>query len=250
MYSPGCPEPKKACYPKFEPLGVTLGEDDNGATPSDPLARPRLSSSPTVVAAVITAAGVIAAALIGVLATTGNGGSTAEGPPAPAPAPSAHEYEQFVSLRDDTGALVVDVPLEWNDTRTNGWYPEGLPGYEGYVGPGMNAAPNVGAWFRDNTTPGVFVGASSSLSHVFDPVRLLDAYARQGCTLADERSYAARGLSGQQQSWECASHRWFHLAAQPDDGAYLVLVQMKLVEQRDAAARDQLLSSLRIMSGS
>jgi hypothetical protein len=156
------------------------------------------------------------------------------------------KYQRFVTMRDDTGALATDVPVDWSDQRTNGWHPGNIPGHDGRVGPGMNAAPNAADWFDDATTPGVFVGASSLLAREMDPKQLLEVLDPQGCILADERSYAARGLSGKQQTWNCRSYQWFHLAARPDDRSYLVFVEVKLVDPRDEAARDQVLTSLQV----
>ncbi len=77
----------------------------------------------------------------------------------------------------------------------------------------MNAVPNAADWRDEAAIPGVFVGASPLLISDYDAALLLDTLAPSACTLADERSYAARGLSGDQQEWDCGSHRSFHLAA-------------------------------------
>jgi hypothetical protein len=60
-----------------------------------------------------------------------------------------------VIVRDNTGVISVIVPLSWGNVSGDGWYPRGSGAFNGkFLGPGLNASPNVGHWFDDLTTPG------------------------------------------------------------------------------------------------
>ena len=63
-------------------------------------------------------------------------------------------YQQYTSLSDDSGAITVDVPVEWSDI-------DGRPNAE--FGPSIFAAPDLTSFLETYDTPGVIVEYSSDL---------------------------------------------------------------------------------------
>jgi hypothetical protein len=154
-------------------------------------------------------------------------------------------------VTDNRGAISVVVPRAWGDVLGNGWIPqEHISGitYGTRIGPGLNAAPNIGAWFKDLTTPGIFVGASQLLVKAgYNPVTALSAIASP-CDFSSTRPAASHGLTGYQDIWTCphSTTRWQTVALWPRNHSFIAFIELKIVAPVDQASGDRALASLSI----
>jgi hypothetical protein len=161
------------------------------------------------------------------------------------------DYAAYQRVSDDTGQISLLVPSAWGSRYGNGWHPRGMPPYDGErIGPGVNAATNAADWFSDSRIPGVFVGASSMAVRKgrYTPERLAAQLVPPGCTSDGQSPYqaSANTLTGVEATWKCGTAGLYTLSAWPEDHAYIVIVQIRIVDPRDQTARDKILSSLRI----
>jgi serine protease Do len=153
---------------------------------------------------------------------------------------------QYVTIRDDTDTLEMDVPVSWNDVRSSMW----VNSADGTVmGPRLVAAPNADAFTDSYGAPGVLFIASRALLAEHDPESFLDVFyddivAERACATFDGREeyydpfyagvadlYKGCGTSGNADI--------VIVAAVPDDSAYMVVVWIQYQGQTglDAATR-------------
>jgi Protein of unknown function (DUF2510) len=142
----------------------------------------------TAIAGVITAAG-------GILIGT-RGGDDAAGP-APEPQlvllaedlgvdeivdPGGSTYNGFMSVSDDSGTIVVDVPVQWSDV-------DGLPWVldDGTALPDVAASSDLGAFSETYNAPGVEVTATDI--GVIDVPTAMTEFAPLECTNAGSEPY-------------------------------------------------------------
>jgi uncharacterized caspase-like protein len=159
--------------------------------------------------------------------------------------PTAAVYRQ---VADDTNMLRVRVPASWGNVWGDGWHPTGYPPYEGRIGPGLNASPNNETWFKDLTTPGVFLGASSLLPKSYTPTTAVRRVSIGSCRTSDGGSYRDARYDGEFLQLTCPGSKttWYVMAAWPVDHSYLVSVQVKLVDEADRAALKEVLASFEV----
>jgi hypothetical protein len=174
------------------------------------------------------------------------------GEPSP-PAPSQPStYAAYERILDATDTIAVDVPVEWNSRRANGWHSSMSPYLRDVnVGPGLNASVNSADWIDGAApVPGVFIGASKRM--VRDGVtldRLASVFSPHACRGEPARPYriAALGLNGRLREWTCnGGHGWLDIALEQSERRYLVNLQVSIVSARDRAAFDRIVQSLRI----
>lgn len=152
-------------------------------------------------------------------------------------------------VTDNTGDVSVVVPKTWGDLIGNGWHPH-VPGlFNGnLIGPGINAAPNVGKWFNDLTTPGIFVGASKLLiADHYTPLTILSTLA-PACDFASRQPAASHGLSGYREMWTCpkSTTRYETVALWPRSHSFIALIELKIVTPADLASGNRALTSLSV----
>lgn len=151
-------------------------------------------------------------------------------------------YETYVDVSDDTGALTLQVPAEWGDQSGVAWEIEGES-----VGVSIVAAPDIQGWYDTWDVPGVFFGASRSLADQHDVASLLDSSDFSGeCTLDSRNDYSDPLYTGQYDLWtDCGGvgTTFVVLAAEPEDGSYLMLVQVAAVTDADFDALDTILNT-------
>jgi hypothetical protein len=162
-----------------------------------------------------------------------------------APGP-AQEYA-FGLVTDRTGKVRVEVPTAWGQVLGLGFIARGLdPAIEGRrLGPGLNAAPNVDAWRRDQVTPGVFIGVSKSILRYFTPNELARTVTFGDCAFEKAEAYTNEAFTGEIVHWRCPTGtRWIVVAATPTKSRdYALLIQTKLVSEADVAAYNRILST-------
>jgi hypothetical protein len=152
-------------------------------------------------------------------------------------------------VTDNSGAISAVVPKSWGDVVGNGWNPHVPGSFNGsYIGPGFNATPNLGNWFSDLTTPGIFVGASKLLiAEHYNPVTALGTFA-PSCSFASSQPVVADGLTGYRDIWTCANSttRFETVAMWPKDHSFIAYIQLKIVTAADEADGNRVLSTLSI----
>ena len=149
-------------------------------------------------------------------------------------------YTDYVTISDDTGALILDVPVGWSDVDGSAWDFEGET-----IGLSVVAAPSVADFYNSWNTPGVFFGATDQFEVTVG--ELLDAFEfSSDCTYGERTAYEDSAYSGQYDVWlNCGGTDTLLvvLAATPADGSYHTLVMVQVVSDADLAALDQILAT-------
>jgi hypothetical protein len=152
-------------------------------------------------------------------------------------------------ITDNTGDISVVVPKSWGDIIGNGWHPHVQGLFNGnLIGPGVNAAPNVGKWFNDMTTPGIFVGVSKLLiADHFTPKTILSTLEWR-CDFSSRQPAASHGLTGYRVMWVCpnSSTRYETIALWPSSHSFIAFLELKIVTPADAASGNRALTSLSV----
>ena len=151
------------------------------------------------------------------------------------PASAVVDPKQLAAVTDDSGSILVSVPVEWGDISGSGWVVDGEQ-----LGPAVTAAPNIDAWYSTWTTPGAFVGVSTtgSLPEIGD----FSGICTEG--KIDERS--AGVLSGAVHAWSrCGDDGsdFYVFVGGPTDASYAVLVQLVSTDASGLGTLEQLLAT-------
>jgi len=159
-------------------------------------------------------------------------------------------YTQYVALTDSTGAIQVEVPVEWTDTDGSMW--ETNWGDINVSAPSISASPDLNSYFNSYNESGVFFAASSDLGRTGGIVELLDGtrdWYKDDCK-ADgaAQDYKDDLYEGRYQLWkQCGgTNTWtLVLAARPIENktAFLILVEMKITTDADLEALDHILQT-------
>ncbi|MCA9976624.1 MAG: PDZ domain-containing protein, partial [Anaerolineales bacterium] len=155
---------------------------------------------------------------------------------------SSGAYSGYVTISDDSGAMRMNVPAEWNDVNGSPWVLNGET-----IGISLAASPDLNGLYNSWTTPGVFLGATNQFELTVD--ELLDGFDYSGdCTYEGRSVYQDSVYTGQYDFWYgCGSGleggMILVLGAQPADGSYLALILVQMFSQADLDAADQILAS-------
>ncbi len=170
--------------------------------------------------------------------TTENSGSGGSG-----------EYASYMSVMDDTGTIVASVPSEWSDINGEPYYDD-----NGYFYYDVTASRNLDDFWNSWTTPGVRVTASWDLAMTETTTSMLNALQDNytgGCTYYGRESYQDPVFTGEYDIYiNCGgSSTVVVLAAYPDDGSYIIIVQFLAVADRDFTALDEVLNTFNVLAG-
>lgn len=154
------------------------------------------------------------------------------------------DYADYVSITDDTGAVSVDVPVEWGDVN-------GAPytGSDGIDRVDVRASSDLDAFGSGWDTPGMIFTASSGLARTTAVDDLLDVLGEGvsgSCTYGGRESYEDTLYSGSYDVYvDCGSSQAVYVivAVQPEDASFLASVQVQANSDADLAALDRILSS-------
>ena len=146
--------------------------------------------------------------------------------------------------------LIVGVPNEWIDVDGSPWFDD-----EPFA-PSITVARNVDSFWADWTEPGLFFGVSEELAQLTDVQGLLeqvrdDLNLDQSCELVGRFDYSDPFYAGQYDQFEnCGGDDvlYISLAALPEDGAFMISVQVQLLTQRDAEVLDQILDTFLVLN--
>lgn len=150
------------------------------------------------------------------------------------PAAASAPETGFVTIRDDTGSLEMQVPDAWSDVRSNTLAdPEGRS-----IGLQLIAAPDADAFMDTFDAPGVTLFASRTLAQEQNPSTFLDTGldqlgAENVCATYEGREpYSDALYSGYADVFSgCGVNgntSLYSIAALPADGSYLVVVTIQL----------------------
>lgn len=120
-------------------------------------------------------------------------------------------------VRDESGMLEMSVPLSWTDVGSGRWTRGGVE-----VGVSLSASTDRQGWVDGWGTPGVFVGASDTIS--FDEA--LGDFTGS-CTLVTADPFWIGDLPGVAEWWaDCGMEGSDFVVAVATDGTTVVLVQL------------------------
>jgi serine protease Do len=157
--------------------------------------------------------------------------------------PGTFAYTDYQTITDNSGLIELSVPVQWNDIDATGWVSSGQ-----VIGPGLVAAPDVDAWRAEWGTPGVFIGATNMLAttpnQILDEKRWDSFCDYQGRDDYDDGLYTGRYDLYSNCGPEGAT--FLAIAAEPADGAFLILVEIVLVTDADMAATDEIIRTFMV----
>lgn len=160
--------------------------------------------------------------------------------------PTAVGYSGYRLITDDYGVLEVEVPQEWNDVDGGGWVMEGRE-----VGAALSASTDLAEFNSTWDTPGLFFGASKAVVTEYDTESLLDAFSfTGGCVLEGRYEYDDGYYVGFYDLYtDCGDglSSIVNIAAEPEDGAFLVFVLAQLVSDADVDAFAQIVDTFRVV---
>ena len=167
------------------------------------------------------------------------GGDTAS-PPASA--------EGYYTVYDDTGAIAVNVPNAWTELDTSVW--ESSWGSSDFTAASIIATTDFTA-YNNWAAPGVWFAASEDWGRTGGYIQLLDGvkgWYQDDCDFGSRGDYEDVAFEGGYDIWKnCGDANSTNLVigARPknDADAYLVLVQIQVLDDADLDAVDIILES-------
>ncbi len=160
--------------------------------------------------------------------------------------PGAPSYSEYVGINDDSGALEMDVPQEWNDVDGGAWVVDGEQ-----IGAALSASSDLASFNDTYETPGVFFGASQALVAEYDPDGFLDAIGfSDACELEGRYEYDDGYYVGSYDMYtncDGTESSIVNIAATPEDGSYLVWVVVQLVSDADVEALSRIIETFNVV---
>jgi serine protease Do len=157
---------------------------------------------------------------------------------------SSATYAEYTLITDDTGAMQVEVPVEWSDV-------DGAPYVddEGRNITDVRAASDLTGFLETWGTPGMIFSASSAWAETTSEEALLDLYLESlqaQCIYDGRYDYEDPAYTGFYDLYfECGDTlaTYVVVAAHPPEGGFIILVQVQANEDRDFDALDRILAS-------
>lgn len=157
-------------------------------------------------------------------------------------------YDEYVVITDDTGAIQVEIPVEWTDVDGAPYTDE-----EGRAVTDVRAAPNLTDFLETWGTPGMIFSASSAWAATTSEEALLDPYLeslQNVCTYDGRYDYEDPAYTGfYDLFFDCGDTlaTYVLVAARPPEGNFILLVQVQANEDRDFDALDRILASFYVI---
>ncbi len=158
-------------------------------------------------------------------------------------------YSEFVVISDDTGAISVEVPVEWTDVDGRPYEDE-----EGRQITDVRAASDLALFNETWGTPGMVFSASTDWLATTNEEELLNLIRSdfdEVCEYSGRELYEDPLYSGSFDTFvNCGDEAatYVVVAARPPEGSYILLVQVQANADRDFEALDRILASF-IVSG-
>ena len=153
-------------------------------------------------------------------------------------------YAEYTVISDDTGAIQVEIPIEWTDVNGAPYTDE-----EGRDITDVRAASDLAGFQETWATPGMIFSASSDWAETTSEEELLDFYLESlesQCVYDGRYAYEDPAYAGSYDLYfECGDTLATYVitAARPPEGNYIIVVQVQANEDRDFDALDRILAS-------
>jgi serine protease Do len=157
-------------------------------------------------------------------------------------------YSSYITVNDDSGALVMAIPAEWSDVNGTAWVID-----DQVVGGAIRASGSLDNFYNTWTEPGVFFGASRVLAQTMNEQSILDLdiYDFSGdCEYQGRDTYedvVYTGLYDYYTNCGGVGTEFVNLTAVPGNRAFVILLQVQVVSQADLDAVDQILASFEVI---
>jgi serine protease Do len=159
-------------------------------------------------------------------------------------------YGSYITVTDDSGAIAIDIPREWNDVDGSPWEVEGE-----VVGATIAGSSDLESFFDSVSTPGVFFGASRKLAQKYEDNldELIGSLSQQvpgDCTPEGRYNYndpLYTGLFNLFTGCDEDGAVVIVVAATPEDQSFVILVGVQAVSEADLNAADHILDTFRII---
>lgn len=162
-------------------------------------------------------------------------------------------YTDYVMITDISGAIQMNVPQEWSEVDGSLWKTDW--GGDPFVAASIIASADINAYNKTYGEPGVFFAASDRLGQLGGYIQLLDGtkgWYEADCTYDRRSDYKDSVYEGKFDVWmNCGDEDGvvLILAARPinDPDAFLILVEVKLINNADLAALKQVLATFEVV---
>jgi len=151
----------------------------------------------------------------------------------------------YTMINDESGLLVVRVPVEWTDITSSDWVID-----DEVIGIKMEASTDIASYEESWTTPGIFFGASTEFNGS-EPKEVLDALDfSDDCSKSDRFEYDDSYFAGHYDLWEeCGGTETnivFLAATSIETPDYFVLIGVQLPTSDDFATLDEIFNSFNL----
>ncbi|MGB2962421.1 MAG: trypsin-like peptidase domain-containing protein [Anaerolineales bacterium] len=160
----------------------------------------------------------------------------------------------YMSIVDDYSALIIDVPVNWNQIDGTVW--EDYWGDLYFVAARVIAAPDIDGFLTSYDYSGVRFSASRDWGAIGGYIQLLDGvkyWYEDDCTLEYREEYEDSVYEGAYDFWECSRGNSANIVigARPmaDPTAYLALVEIQVVTDADIDAMERIMDTFDLVDG-
>ncbi|GAA5342593.1 MAG: hypothetical protein canaca05_00860 [Anaerolineaceae bacterium] len=159
-------------------------------------------------------------------------------------------YDEYVLVQDDYGAIQVSVPAAWSEIDGSAWVDSG-----DIIGASITAAASLDNFNASYSEPGVFFGATDDIAELGGYIQLLDVYrdwAREDdCTFEYREDYEDSAFEGAFDVFSnCLDSEGVLviLSAKPHSStSLLVLVLVQIMSDADLDALDEILNTFDVI---
>ena len=159
-------------------------------------------------------------------------------------------YDEYVLVQDDYGAIQVSVPAAWSEIDGSAWVDSG-----DIIGASITAAASLDNFNAYYSEPGVFFGATDDIADLGGYIQLLDVYrdwAREDdCTFEYREDYEDPAFEGAFDVFSnCLDSEGVLviLSAKPHSSTSpLVLVLVQIMSDADLDALDEILNTFDVI---
>lgn len=167
---------------------------------------------------------------------------------------STGTYSSYVTVKDDSNSIQVDVPAEWTDVDGSEWdqtWTLDNGNSYNFTAASISASTDLTSYNNGYDTPGMFFAASADMAKIGGYMQLLEGlrpWYNSDCTLDGTYDYSDTVYEGKYDVWKnCGLNNTMvvSLAARPinDPTGYLIVVEVKIVTDADLDALDQILNT-------
>lgn len=159
-------------------------------------------------------------------------------------------YLDYVEVSDDTGSLVVEIPVEWStDVSTTPLYDDNGD----FLAAAIEAASNLEDFWTTYSTPGVGFYSLDDPEGFYDAPTLLDELAGEyeACTYDGRYDYDDGVYFGQYDLYiDCSDVNSviIELAASPQEGGYMAYLVIQAISDADLEAMDHVLNTFYVFN--